>query len=178
MESFDCRFKFWDLAVVPYFRQLSSDKIDNQWARQIIFAQRIENLVNGWNFPAGARFHPFTHINGRRDRRAVILPMTAAQGARLCRKIPRTFSSFAAGTHKSNPPLVCASVNRICCESSVFPQSTATVVATRFSRLPPGTQPCSIKSAISSLIMGTALVSTSAETRLARQSEIKWPINP
>src|SRR5207248_8957342 len=64
-------------------------------------------------FPAGARFHPFSHINGRRDRRALILPMTAAQGVRLCRKIPRTFSSFASGTHKSNPPLVCASVKRM-----------------------------------------------------------------
>src|SRR5512133_3465904 len=133
MESFDCRSKFWDLAVAPYFRQFSSNKIDNQGARQVVFAQRIENLVNGRNFPAGARFHPLTHINGRRDRRAVILPMTAAQGVRLCRKIPRTFSSFASGTHKSNPPLVCASVNRIRCGSSVFPQSTATVVATRFS---------------------------------------------
>src|SRR4029450_9267361 len=143
MESFDCRFKFWDLAVVPYFRQLSSDKIDNQWARQIIFAQRIENLVNGWNFPARARFHPFTHINGCRDRRAVILPITAAQGVRLCRKIPKTFRRVGCAPNKSKPPLVCASVNRIRCGSSVFPQSTATVVATRFSRLPPGTQPCS-----------------------------------
>src|SRR4029077_21105046 len=169
MESFDCRFKFWDLAVASYFRQFSSDKIDNQWVRQVVFAQSIENLVNGRNFPAGARFHPFTHINGRRDRWAVILPITAAQGVRLCRKIPRTFSSFGSGTHKSNPPLVCASVNRIRCGSSVFPQSTATVVPTRFSRLPPGTQPCSIKSAISSLIMGTAFGSTSAETPLARQ---------
>src|SRR4030095_7990582 len=168
MESFDCRFKFWDLAVAPYFRKSSPDKIDNQWARQVVFAQRIENLVNGRNFPAGARVHPLTHINGRRDRRAVILPMTAGQGVRLCRKILRTFSSFASGTHKSNPPLVCASVNRIRCGSSVFPQSTATVLATRFSRLPPGTQPCSIKSAISSLIIGTAFVSTSAETPLAR----------
>src|SRR6201982_4298971 len=104
MKSFDCRFKFWDLAVASAFRQSSSDKIDNQLARQVVFAQRIENLVNGRNFPAGARFYPFTHINGRRGRWAVILPMTAAQGVRLCRKIPRTFSSFASGTHKRNPP--------------------------------------------------------------------------
>src|SRR5205814_6598528 len=136
------------------------DNIDNQWAGQlarrgeVVFAQRIEDLVNGRNFPARARFYPFTHINGRRGRWALILPMTAAQGVRLCRKIPRTFSSFASGTHKSNPPLVCASVKRIRCGSSAFAQSTATVVATRFSRLPPGTQPCSIKSTISSLIMG------------------------
>src|SRR5215510_2896124 len=174
---FDYRFKFRDLAVAPYFRQFSSDQIDNQWAcrracgGEVMFAQRIENFVNSRNFPARARFHSFTHINGRRGRRAVILPITAAQGVRLCRKIPRTFSSFASGTHKSNPPLVCASVKRIRRDSSVFPQSTATVVATRFSRLPPGTQPCSIKSAISSLIMETAFGSTSAQTPLARQSE-------
>src|SRR5436190_6832801 len=173
MESFHRPFKFRDLAVASYFRQSSSDKIDNQWARQVTFAQRIEDLVNGRNFPAGARFHPFTHINGPRERRAVIFPITAAQGVRLCRRIPRTFSSFGSETHKSNPPLVCASVNRICSRSSVFAQSTATVVAVRFSRLPPGTQPCSIKSPISSVIMGTALESISAETRLARQSEIK-----
>src|SRR5882724_8245806 len=177
MESFDCRFKFRDLAVASYFRQSSSDNIDNQWAGQVVIAQRIENLVNSRNFPAGARFHSFTHINGRRDRWAIILPMTAAQGVRLCRKIPSTFSSFVSGTHSSNPPLVCASVRRIRRESSVLPQSTATVVATRFSRLPPEIQACSIKSAISSSIMGTALESTSAETPLARHSETKWPIN-
>src|SRR6266480_6765871 len=124
MEVFNSRFKFWDLTVASYFRQFSSDQIDNHWTGQVILAQRIENLVNSRNFPARSRFHSFTHINGRRVRRAVILPMTAAQGARLCRKIPSTFSSFASGTHKSNPPLVCASVKRIRCESSVLPQST------------------------------------------------------
>src|SRR5437763_14756135 len=137
MESFDCRFKFRDLAVAPYFRQSASANSDNQWAGQparcgeVVFAQRIENLVNGRTFPAGARFHPFTHINGRRDRRALILPMTAAQGVRLCRKIPRTFSSFASGTHKSNPPLVCASVNTMRCGSSVITTHTALFCRTR-----------------------------------------------
>src|SRR6266487_190197 len=184
MEVFNRGFKSRDLAVAPDFRQLPSDKIDNQWTRQlarrgdVIFAQRIKDLIDGRNFPARARFHLFTHINGPRGRRAIIFPMTAAQSVRLCRKIPSTFSSFASATHSSNPPLVCASVRRIRRESSVLPQSTATVVATRFSRLPPGIQPCSIKSAISASIMGTALESTSAETPLARHSETKWPINP
>src|SRR5262249_48777485 len=178
MDVFDHGFKFWDLAVTPYFRQLPPDQIDNQWTRQIICAQRIEMFVDGGNLPTRARFYPVMHINAARRRRATIFPMTAAQGVRLCRKIRTTFSSFASGTHRSSPPLVCASVKRIRRESSVLLQSTATVVATRFSRLPPGTEPCSIKSAISSLIMGTALGSTSAETPLARQSEIKWPIKP
>src|ERR1700757_5284093 len=149
MKVFNRGFKFWDLAVAPYLRQLSSDQIDNQWTRQltrrgqVMFAQRIKDLINSRNFPARAPFHPFTHINGPRGRLAIILPMTAAQAVRLCRKIPSTFSSFVSGTHSSNPPLVCASVRRIRSEASVLPQSTATVVATRFSRLPPGIQPCS-----------------------------------
>src|SRR4029079_3282919 len=184
MEGFNRRFKFWDLSTASYFRQFPSDQIDNQLTRQfarrgeVVFAQCIQNFVNGRNFPARARFHPLTHINGPRGGWAIIFPMTAAQGVRLCRKIPSTFSSFVSGTHSSNPPLVCASVRRIRCESFVLPQSTATVVATRFSRLPPGIQACSINPAISSSIMGTALESTSAETPLARHSETKWPINP
>src|SRR5438270_13654594 len=86
MELFDCRFKFRDLAVAPYFRQSSSDKIDIQRARQLarravaVFAQRMENLVNGRNFTAGARFHLFTTINGRPWRSARILTMRASQG--------------------------------------------------------------------------------------------------
>src|SRR6185437_13526571 len=156
MEMFNRRFKFWDLSTASYFRQFPSDQIDNQLTRQfarrgeVVFAQCIQDFVNGRNFPARARFHPLTHINGPRRRWAIILPITAAQGVRLCRKIPSTFSNFAAGTQSSNPPLVCASVRRIRRESSVLPQSTATVVAIRFSRLPPGTQACLIKSAISS----------------------------
>src|SRR4029453_9923625 len=149
MEMFDDRFKFRDLVLAPHFRQFSSDKIDNHRPGQVIFAHRIKDLVNRRNFPARARFHSFTHINGRRERRGVILPMTAAQGVRLCFKSLKTLSSLASATHKSNPPLVCASVKRIRCDSSVFSQSTSTVVATRFSRLPPGPQPFSIKSAIS-----------------------------
>jgi hypothetical protein len=52
MEMFDSRFKFWDLAVAPCFGQFSSNQIDNQWARQVIFAQRVENLVDSRNLPA------------------------------------------------------------------------------------------------------------------------------
>src|SRR5882724_2419873 len=183
MELFHGGSNFLDLSAAPRLRQFPSDQIDNQWARQLarrgelMFAQRIKKLINSRNFPARTRFHSFTRIRRPRGRWAMILPMTAAQGVRLCRKSPSTFSSFAAGTQSSNPPLVCASVRRIRRESSVVPQSTATVVATRFSRLPPGIQACSIKSAISSAIIGTALESTSAETPLARHSETKWPIN-
>jgi hypothetical protein len=69
------------------------------------------------------------HINGRRGRRGTILPMTAAQGARACRKSLSIFSNLASATQSSNPPLVCASVRRILRASSVFLQSPTTVVA-------------------------------------------------
>src|SRR4030095_7624093 len=115
-ELFDCRSKFLDLSAASYLRQFPSDQIDNQWTRQLarrgelMFAQRIDDLVNGREFPAPAGFYFFTRTNRPRGGWAIILPITAAQGVRLCRKIPSTFSSFAAGTQSSNPPLVCASV--------------------------------------------------------------------
>jgi len=46
------------------------------------------------------------HINGRRRRDGTILPITAAQGVRACRKNFSIFSSLASATQSSNPPLV------------------------------------------------------------------------
>ena len=71
MKMFDRRFKFRDLLVAPNSRKFLSNEIDNEWARQLarrgeIIIERIENLVDGGNFPSRARFQPFTHINGRR----------------------------------------------------------------------------------------------------------------
>ena len=135
--------------------EFAADGIDGERARQVVRSQRLHRFFDRRNGAQRRVAHGWRQMRG--CFAFTISPMTAAQAVRCSRSIASTASRCRGATQSSRPPLVCASARRSCCASVAVPNSTISLTASRFCRVPPGTQSCAMSASTSRLIGGTLL---------------------